>query len=169
MLCLNKYHIVLNNIDDNIPILWSSGESVSVVIHDQAQTFKLCVAGLISDGSLVDISGEFLIELQSDVDILDVMTNLHANYETLVVDIISQTVSLSATISLADSLYIDAIHSSHMIIARDVGAQSIIAESTTNSAILSAVILAVVADWSEETIRDLSALSMRDMAYTEVG
>lgn len=154
----------------SFPITWNTGETVSLTAWGcEGEDIRLHISGLVSDNSLVFISGDFGMEIMCSSAELEQFYNLHTPDSGSIVDISSASSTLTLRIFMNGYQMADICDDSHMTVTKNMRSNGSSLNISTNSITLTAVVLAMVSDWSDGLMGDLADIRMQDMIYTEVG
>lgn len=154
----------------SFPVLWNDGETISLTVRNDNETdINLRVDGLISDNSIVLLSGYIGMEILCSSAELEQFYNLHIPEEGSIVDITSASASLTLRIFMNGHQVADVSDDAHMTVAKTIRSSGSSLSISTNPLTLTAVVLAVVSDWSDRLMSDMADMRMQDMIYTEVG
>ena len=189
---MSAYHIILRPLEQDVsvhhadsscidliaevdassafPIVWSDGEAVSLTVRcGGGPDIDLHISGLVSDNSLVLISGDLGMEILCPSASLERFYNLRFPKSGSIVEVSSESARLTLTVSLSGDQCADVDDYTHMVIAKNMRGDGSSINALTHPLTLTAVVLAFVSDWSDSCIDDLSEMMMQDMIYTEVG
>lgn len=154
----------------SFPITWNTGETVSLTARGcEGEDIRLHISGLVSDNSLVFISGDFGMEILCSSAELERFYNLRIPDCGSIIDVTSASSTLTLRIFMNGHQMADICDDSHMIVAKTMRSGGSSLRIATNPLTLTAVILSLVSDWSDSLMSDLADISMQDMIYTEVG
>ena len=158
------------DVSSAFPIVWSDGEVVSLTVRcGGGSDIDLHISGLVSDNSLVLLSGDLGMEIMCSSAELEQFYNLHTPDNGSIVDISSASSTLTLRIFMNGYQMVDICDDSHMTVAKTMRSDGSSINALTHPLILTAVVLAFVSDWSDSCIDDLSEMMMQNMIYTEVG
>lgn len=164
-----KYQMILRPVESHATITAKLDETVSVILRDAERHILMTVEGLVSDGSLRFLDSQEIMEIYCQASKLERCKNLIWDAEAATIEIFSDRSGIFVTIGLSGDFWGDVRFESNMDVAKSLfhsGEQILI---STGSATLTAVILAVMTEWSDFLMSDLSDMLMKDMIYTEVG
>lgn len=147
-----------------------AGNDTVSTIYDTAHDgpYLMQISGLVSDGQMVDIAGGFALKVTTDKAEL----NYPVNLKPVAGDTISISqaqVDMDVVRNLSGAIPIHVGFSAAITVSRMFAGSDNQINVLTDSADLSASVLALISDWTEFKLSEISDMTLDQLAYKEVG
>lgn len=146
-----------------------AGDYVRLAAQDPAGSdmYAVRLAGLVSDGQIIDLSGDFAFEVQTNVSQMDVFSNLEVTHgQALELSTANIVMYVMRYLGGNEILEVSATGSLSVSKALDGGDASI--AIGTNSAKISAEVFTVLSDWIDRPTAEIADLTLDKLIYKEV-
>lgn len=139
-------------------------------IYDTAHDgpYLMQISGLVSDGQMVDIAGGFSLLVKTDRAELNYPVNLKpASGDTI--NITQAQVDMDVVRNLSGTIPIHVGFSAAVTVSRVFAGSDNQVNVSTDSADLSASVLALISDWTEFKLSEIADMTLDQLVYKEVG
>ena len=147
-----------------------AGNNTVSTIYNTAHDgpYLLQISGLVSDGQMVDIAGGLALKVTTDKAELNYPVNLKpAAGDTI--SIAQAQVNLDVVRNLSGTIPIHVGFNAAVTVSRVFAGSYNQINVSTDSADLSASVLALISDWSEFKLSDIADMTLDQLVYKEVG
>ena len=147
-----------------------AGNDTVSTIYDTAHDgpYLMQISGLVSDGQMVDVSGGFSLLVKTDRAELNYPVNLKPVAGDTI-SIAQVQVDMDVVRNLSGAIPIHVGFSAAITVSRVFAGSDNQINVLTDSADLSASVLALLSDWTEFKLSEISDMTLDQLVYKEVG
>lgn len=165
---MRQRYVITMDGSPSYKLILNTGDRFQLVAKDpKDDSFTLCIAGLVSDKQIVDLHGDFALEVLTDTARLNSPVNLKTNSNP-VLEAKSAVINLTLVRNLSGNEIFDVSFCGSVSVRKVMNGGEATVSAGTEAAKISAEVFTVLSDWIDKPFSEIADLTLDKLIYKEV-